>query len=341
MKSTKLKTNDKSKYYQLNEILNKHCLYNFIIGHRGVGKTYALKCYCIRRFLKHDEQFVWVRRYKSELKEAKENFMTDLLKNNVFPNNSIKVDGLKLMIDGKVAGYFVNLSTSSKQKSKPFPNVFTIVFDEFLITKSTYKYLQEESTIFDELFNTIDRYEDRTTAFFVGNAISFVNPYFIEYKIRQTNNRFTFDKTGLAVVENYKNELFIEHAKKSRFGRLKAGSEYEKYAIENDFLEDDNKFIAEKPKNCRFFCTYVFENQKIGFWIDRETGNIHASAKYDPSSTQMFSILSQDHAPNMVMLKHLKNSYSRDLKLAYQFGQLYFESQLIKKTFEKMLTYLL
>ena len=123
-------------YYQLNDILNKKALYNFIIGHRGVGKTYALKCYCIRRFIKHSEQFIWIRRYKSELKEAKSEFMSDIL--HLFPNVKIEVEGYHLKIDNKIAGFFIPLSIASKYKSKPFPNVKTIVFDEFLITKSTY-----------------------------------------------------------------------------------------------------------------------------------------------------------------------------------------------------------
>lgn len=326
-------------YYQLNDILNKKSLYNFIIGHRGVGKTYALKCYCIRRYIKHNEQFIWIRRYKGELKEAKSEFMSDIA--HLFPNVKIEVDGYLLKIDNKIAGFFIPLSIASKYKSKPFPNVKTIVFDEFLITKSTYKYLQNESVIFDELFNTVDRYKDKTTAYFVGNAISFVNPYFIEYKITQTNKRFTFDKTKLVCVENFKSEEFIKHAKSSRFGKLKAGTEYEKYSIENEFLEDNNKFIAQRPKQCRFYCCFKFENQNIGFWWDLTgTGYLFASSKYDTSSRCIFSILTQDHAPNLVMLRHLKNGFTKDIKMAYQMGQLFFESQLLKKTFEKMLTYI-
>ena len=325
-------------YYQLNELLNLNCIYNFIIGHRGVGKTYAGKTYCLRRFIKHGEQFIWVRRYKSELAEAKSDFMKDIA--DKFKDHQIKIDGNKIIVDGKVAGFFIALSVSSKFKSKPFPDVRTIIFDEFLVTKSTYKYLQSESTIFDELYNTVDRYKDVTKAFFIGNAISFVNPYFIDLGINQTNKRFTFDKSKQAVVEHFKSQAFIDNAKATRFGKLKAGTEYEKYAIENEYLEDNNNFIAPKPLKATYLCCIVFEGKKLGFWLENKSGKVFVCDKYDKSSRRIFTLLCEDHSPNMIMIRRLKLGYIRDLRHVYEQGKMYFENQTYKKLFEKLQMYL-
>ena len=325
-------------YYQLNEILNFNSIYKFIIGHRGVGKTYALKCYCLRRFIKHGEQFVWVRRYKTELSEAKSDFMKDIA--DKFSMYKITIDGNKIYIDSKIAGYFIPLSVASKFKSKPFPDVRTIVFDEFLITKSSYKYLQNESIIFDELYNTIDRYKDLTTAFFIGNAISFVNPYFVDLGIVQTNKRFTFDNSKQAVVEHFKSQAFIDKAKATRFGKLKSGTEYERYAIENEYLEDNNNFIAPRPKNTSYLCCIVFEGKNLGFWLENKTGKVFVCDKYDAASRRIFTLLCDDHSPNMIMIRRLKLGYIRDLRHVYEQGKMFFEDQIYKKLFEKLEMYL-
>lgn len=325
-------------YYQLNKILNFNCIYNFIIGHRGVGKTYAGKCYCLRRYIKHGEQFVWVRRYKSELSEAKSEFMTDI--QDKFKDHEIKIDGNRIIVDKKVAGYFIPLSVASKFKSKPFPKVRTIVFDEFVVTKSTYKYLQSEAVIFDELYNTIDRYKDVTKAFFIGNAISFVNPYFVDLGIVKTNKQFTFDKTRQAVVEHFKSQEFIDNAKATRFGKLKAGTAYESYAIENNYLEDNENFIAKRPPKTTYLCCIVFEGKKLGFWLENKSGKVFVCEDYDKSSRRIFTLLCEDHSPNMIMIRRLKLGYIRDLRHVYEQGKMFFDSQTLKKAFEKLEMYL-
>ena len=61
---------DTSIYYDISDTLTHNALYNFIIGERGCGKTYSSKKFAIRRFLKTGEQFIYLRRYKSELSES-------------------------------------------------------------------------------------------------------------------------------------------------------------------------------------------------------------------------------------------------------------------------------
>ena len=54
-------------YYNPQKLLSYNCLFNFIEGERGNGKTYAFKKFCIDNFIKKGLQFIWVRRYESEL----------------------------------------------------------------------------------------------------------------------------------------------------------------------------------------------------------------------------------------------------------------------------------
>ena len=44
---------DKSIYFDIHPILTYNALINFIIGERGVGKTYGCKKFCIADFIKN------------------------------------------------------------------------------------------------------------------------------------------------------------------------------------------------------------------------------------------------------------------------------------------------
>ena len=58
---------------------SRNCLFNFILGARGVGKTFCKKEDVINAYLKSGEEFVYMRRYKEELKEKNmERFFDDI-----------------------------------------------------------------------------------------------------------------------------------------------------------------------------------------------------------------------------------------------------------------------
>ena len=52
-------------YYDYDKISSYNATFNMIITNRGFGKTYGAKKRAINKFLKKDEQFIYVRRYKS------------------------------------------------------------------------------------------------------------------------------------------------------------------------------------------------------------------------------------------------------------------------------------
>ena len=62
-------------YLDFNKPLSYNALLSFIITERGLGKSYGAKKFVAKHFIKKGKQFVYLRRYKTELKEA-------LMKNN-------------------------------------------------------------------------------------------------------------------------------------------------------------------------------------------------------------------------------------------------------------------
>ena len=61
---------DKSFYYNYDRIISYNALLNILIGERGVGKTYGASKLVVKDFIKKKRQFIYLRRYKTELSKA-------------------------------------------------------------------------------------------------------------------------------------------------------------------------------------------------------------------------------------------------------------------------------
>lgn len=166
-------------YWDINKSLSYNALFNFIIGARGVGKSYGAKKLAIQNFLKKGKQFVYVRRYKEELKKINK-FFDDI--KGEFPEHEFKVSPPNFIIDNKIAGTAIPLSTAKIEKSTPYPNVTFIIFDEFILDKGYHHYLPDEVTNFLELYSTVSRSRD-VIVYFLSNALSITNPYFIYFNL--------------------------------------------------------------------------------------------------------------------------------------------------------------
>ena len=167
-------------YWDINNSLSYNRLFNFIVGARGVGKTYGAKRWAINDFLKNGNQFVYVRRYKEEFKKIPK-FFADI--QDEFSKHELKVVPPNFVIDGKVAGTYIALSTSKIEKSTPYPSVTKIIFDEFILDKGFHHYLPDEVTNFLELYSTVARSRD-VKVYFLSNALSITNPYFLYFDLK-------------------------------------------------------------------------------------------------------------------------------------------------------------
>lgn len=316
-------------WYSANKLLTLNCLFNFVISNRGGGKTYDFKKRGINRFIKKGSQFIYIRRYKSELKTI-HTFFKDIIANDEFPDHELEVKGNTFYCDKKVCGYALSLSTAITLKSTSFPLVDLIGFDEFIIPKGAVHYLPNEVQSFLELYETIARSRDNVRVIFMGNSISIVNPYFLYWNI-QPNLSQRFNRYGHIAVELWADTSFIEMKKQTKFGQLIANTDYGNYAIENQFVNDTDDFIEKRSPNAKFTCTIYYKDKYIGFWYDYKIGRIYASAKYDKSWPISFCLTTQDMRPNMMLIKNAKNTYHiANILDAFKYGYLYFESQTIK-----------
>lgn len=324
-------------WYTNSLLLSYNNLFNFVMGNRGGGKTFDSKNWCIRDFIKKGAMFIWVRRYKTELDECLDGFFADI--QFMYPNEKLEVKGRKFYINDKLAGYAVALSVSSQLKSKSYPLVDKIIFDEYVIATGVFHYLKNEVTVFLEFYETVNRMKDNVRAMFVANAISVVNPYFLYWNIKPNlNKRFT--KNGQITIEFYKSQEFIDAKNKTRFGQLVAGTKYGQYAIENEFLEDNDVFIGDKTSKAEFMLGTKYNGKMYGFWVDYKEGFIYANEQYDPSSYNLYAITKNDHEPNLLLIKSLASCKPiQRIVYAFQNGLLQFSNMQVKNQFYEFIQY--
>lgn len=323
---------DTNIFFDIKRTLTHNCLFNFIVGSRGVGKTFAFKKWAIEDFLKTGAQFVYVRRYEKEASDSTSSFWRDIAA--MFPDHIFTVKGRKFYIDHEVAGYSIVLSTAKIKKSVSYPDVNKICFDEFLIEKGVYRYLTDDVGTFLNLYETIARPGSGhcdVTVFFMANAITWTNPYFLYFKVRPPKKK---DKNGKSIwkrsdilVEMTDGNGFTDHKRATRFGQIIDGTPYGDYSIDNKFLLDDDVFIEKKSPVARYYFTFKFKGGTYGVWGDLNEGKLWVSKDVDPSAIPVYALTLKDHSPNTIFTRRILSiGRFKTFVEYYKQGQVYFES---------------
>lgn len=226
MAKKKQQESNTPKYYDLGEILGKNADYNLIFGERSNGKTYAALRYGLEQFINKGKQMAYIRRWREDLrgKRAESLFanhtsnglistLTDGKFNEVFYMSNKwflsyynEETGKRTPCDVPFC-YGFCLSEQEHEKSSSYPNVTTVVFDEFLTRRY---YLPDEFMLFMNLLSTIIRQRDDVKVFMLGNTVNKYCPYFTEMGLKQvpvmeqgTIDIYRFGEQGATVAVEY------------------------------------------------------------------------------------------------------------------------------------------
>lgn len=321
-----------SMWWDLKNTLSYNALFNFVVGSRGCGKTYGFKKWAIEDFLKTGSQFIYIRRFRTELtKKAKESFW-DAVKHE-FPDHDLKAtrDGL-YFIDGQLAGQTRFLSSA---KSEELPLVNKICFDEFITNDPTHhNYLSDEVMFFCELYETIARMRP-VRVFFFGNAITWANPYFTFFKVQKPQNKkqIAVFQDGQVLVQITNNLEYIETKEATPFGRLMKGTRYGDYAVHNTFYLDSSIGVAKRTGNAKYVLGLKIDNKIIGLWVDYQTGYTYLSDKYSSGSGRIYALTVDDHDYNTTLLKKRPMpNWLEHMVRQYRVGALFCENEGIRHT---------
>ena len=246
---------DKKGYYTLKDILKENCEYNVILGERAPGKSYAVKKEALEYAFKTGTASIGlVRRFEDDIKNAAmTEYFDDNNENKGAPGDIKKITkGLYTSlacirgelffcnideetgkyIPGQKAGRVFALNVDLRYKSRQFPEIHDIIFEEFVTNQY---YLRDEPMRFQQLVSTILRKREGRV-FMIANTISRVCPYFQEWSLKNIPKMqpgqidlYTADDTRIAV------EMSPSRKEKSKmfFGRASR-------AIQGGQWETDN-----------------------------------------------------------------------------------------------------
>lgn len=269
------------KYYSLDNIDKYDANYNIIIGERSNGKTFACLERIVKEYFTHRKQGAIVRRFREDFRGKR---------GAAFFNALIEAGIIEKYSRGEWTGvyyyggqwYFTRYYEDDKgnekmekseqpfcygfaitemehDKSTSYPNVTTILFDEFLART----YITDEFVLFMNCLSTIIRQRDDVKIYMCGNTVSHFSPYFNEMGIkhikqmkRGTIDIYTYGETNLKVAVEYCATL-VKSKKSNRYFAF--DSPQLKMITEGAFELDIFPHLPVKYKNREIMFTYFID----------------------------------------------------------------------------------
>ena len=221
-----MKNTKKLKYYSLDNILSKDCQYNVIFGERSNGKTFACFDYGLRKYCNEGRKMAIIRRWRDDFIGKRGATMFDAIVSEglvskytngewdrIHYNSSrwylAKFDEKlqKIITKDEPFAYAFAISTMEHDKSTSYPDIDTVVFDEFLTRD---RYLPDEFVLFMNVLSTIIRQRIGIRIFMLGNTVNQYSPYFKEMglsNIKQMKQGdidvYMYGESGLRVAVEY------------------------------------------------------------------------------------------------------------------------------------------
>lgn len=331
-------------YYSYDRVLSYNAPYTFVVGGRGLGKTYGAQKMAVRNYLRKGEMFIYLRRYRDELKAARSTFFAAFA--HEFPGHVFRMEGNAAQVaeapegDEKpkweTMGYLLCLSTAQQQKSVAFPQVTLIVYDEFIIEKGLQHYIPGELDAFNNFYNTVDRYKDKTRVLFLANSVMITNPYFMGLGIKvPEDGDMVRLHDGFVVCHFPDAAAFAAKVYETRFGKFIRGTEYADYAVGNVFRDNNDSLIDPKGSDARYLYTVEMGEETapvtLSFWRNGDN-QWFVQQKRPKGDENMFTLFPSRMAGDRMLFL----SNDRPLQLlrgAFRQGRMFFDEPRSRNAF--------
>ena len=271
------------RWYQITERADKLRPLNFIIGGRGIGKTYGTMDYLLRK----GQPFIYLRNKDTQLAECSTDFGNPFKRWNRDHDRDIRIATEKKHSiiydctdpdDRKLIGYAVALSTFENLRGVDLSDVQYVLFDEF-VEKEKLKFQQFET--FANFYETVNRNrellgEKPLQVIFLSNAQKLGNDILAGYGVIPIIEQMM--KKG---KEEYQDRLLyvnlprseVSEAKRETVNyKLTEGTQYYQEAIDNFFAHDSFADIKKLPVN---EYTPIVRIDDIYIWKHKATGRLY------------------------------------------------------------------
>lgn len=320
-------------YYDFGPVLSRNSAIVMVMGARGLGKSYGAKRLAIRNWVRKGDEFIYLRRFKPELK-TRDTFFNDIAWE--FPEYDFRVNGnvaegkLKTDENWSIMGYFAALSVAQSYKSTPFPKVTVAIFDEFIIEKGATRYLDNEVTKLLDFYSTVDRYDDRLRLLMLSNSVSIMNPYFARWKIAP-DHEFNMRGDGFICAHFVDSEAFRNEVARTRFGKFVMNYDegYAAYSIDNKFADNYDDFVMKKTGNAEYLLTLRTKTGTFSMWEDGPTMFIQSKR---PKVERLFTLSGVELREGETMLPK-NNKLLAAMRGAYRKGHVFFSDPPTRNAF--------
>lgn len=190
------------KFYSLRKILQHNATYNMIIGERSNGKTFAVHEHALKVFWESGGQLAIIRRWQDDFVGKRGSTMFDGIVNagivkkvtngewtGIYYFSSrwylCRYENDKRVTMETPFAYGFAITSQEHDKSTSYPNVRTVLFDEFLTRSS---YIPDEFVLFCNVLSTIIRQRDDVQIFMLGNTVNKYCPYFKEMGLKHVQD---------------------------------------------------------------------------------------------------------------------------------------------------------
>lgn len=236
-----------------------------LIGGRGIGKTTGLDYRAIQEWVKTGKEFVYVRRYKSELMKSKgilDKFITGVT------TQGIGKGGFEFRYGKRRIGFGVTLAMQSTFKSGvDFSNVNLMIYDEAVLKRGgNLRYLKDEMTELFELISTVFRDRKDYRVFILGNNLDIFNPYFEYFNVPKFKDNYVDKDRGLYCELCKDKEAFMKKQMETPLYRLTKDTAYGDYHYANEVLMADSDNLGTKGKNDTLLCRLVYNQRTVSIY---------------------------------------------------------------------------
>lgn len=244
-----------SGYLDIEKILSLKMPFTFIVGGRGIGKTFGALQYAVQ----DHHKFMLMRRTQSQ---------TDLINKPEFsPLKPISAEirtkpvskyNAAIILEDEVLGFTAALSTISNMRGFDASDVELLIYDEFIPEKHE-RPLKHEATAFLNAYETINRNRELqgkppVQVLGLANAMNLANPIFLDLGIITSLEKM-MDRGGNIYIDKKRGLLVVicsgspisKRKNDTALYRLTHKNEFARMALENEFAFEEIGIIKPQP----------------------------------------------------------------------------------------------
>lgn len=274
-------------WFDIRNVISDEYLLYFLVGGRGIGKTYSCFDWCLEDFKKNKNEAIWLRRNEVDLEDTEREVNKFIA---LYNDDNIGYKNKIVYFNEEPAIYFKALNTA--RRSASFENVNKIIYDE-AIPDPGKNYLYEEFSKFVNFRETVERLRlddsgrpilkanELVTCVFLGNNSSKYNLWTNKFNIKINGNIYKGNDIYYEILKTSKE--MRELRENSRFAKIIRNTKEYSYMYENEDIKFDYSKVIGFPPNVKPFFNLRINGYELGVYYTSDF--IYISTKTNERDT--------------------------------------------------------